>query len=174
MLGDVHDSCVIGNAIHDTFNRAVTFHHVTNLTVSKNVAYRTMGHTFFIEDAQEEVNTISENLGMDTRRSWSLLNTDQTPATFWITNPNNNFENNRAAGSHRYGYWFDLQPHPAGLSPDNCIWVETRRLGSFVGNHAHSNGRYGLRIFHNFVPLAFLPEVRICEGTLNELLDSTF
>lgn len=76
MLGFVGDSKVVGNAIHDTFNRAVTFHHVMELTVSDNVAYRTMGHTFFVEDAVEEMNHIERNLAIDARRSWSLLNTD--------------------------------------------------------------------------------------------------
>jgi len=28
-------------------------------------------------------------LAVSTKRSWSILNTDQTPASFWITNPNN-------------------------------------------------------------------------------------
>ena len=32
----------------------------------------------------------------------------QTPACFWITNPNNNFIENRCGGSDRYGYWYDL------------------------------------------------------------------
>lgn len=40
------------------------------------------------------------------RRSDALLNTDTTPAVFWITNPNNTYRWNRAAGStNGYGYW---------------------------------------------------------------------
>jgi hypothetical protein len=46
--------------------------------------------------------------------SWSLLNTDQTPASFWITNPDNIFRGNHAAGSDRYGFWFDTKPGPMG------------------------------------------------------------
>lgn len=38
------------------------------------------------------------NLGMLTRATPALLNTDTTPATFWITHPNNTIVNNRAAG----------------------------------------------------------------------------
>jgi hypothetical protein len=88
-------------------------------------------------------------------RSWSGLNTDQTPACYWITNPNNAFVNNHAAGSDRYGYWYDLQIHAIGPSSSTDVCPENMRVGEFRGNHAHSVGRYGLRIFHNMVPRKF-------------------
>ena len=66
-----------------------------------------MGHTVFIEDAAETKNYIAHNLVILTKASHSLLNTDSTPACFWITNPDNIFIGNHAAGSDRYGYWFD-------------------------------------------------------------------
>lgn len=78
------------------------------MTIQNNFAYKNMGHAIFIEDAIETKNRIDHNLVMDTRESNSLLNTDQTPASFWITNPDNIFTNNHAAGSIRYGFWFDL------------------------------------------------------------------
>jgi len=76
MIGTVHTSYVRNNAIHHTFNRAVTIHGVHYLRVQNNVAYLTMGHTIFIEDAAETKNLIEGNLIVDVRRSWSLLNTD--------------------------------------------------------------------------------------------------
>ena len=111
-----------------------------------------MGHTIFIEDAAETKNLIEGNLIVDVRRSWSLLNTDQTPACIWITNPNNIIRNNAAAGSDRYSYWYDLQITAIGPSFDANICPENERLGEFRDNVAHSNGRYGLRIFHNLLP----------------------
>ncbi len=42
---------------------------------------------------------------MYTMESNALLNTDTTPASFWITHPNNTYRHNRAAGSAAYGYW---------------------------------------------------------------------
>lgn len=76
MIGTVHSSYIRNNAIHHTFNRAVTIHGIHYLRVQNNVAYHTMGHTIFIEDAAETKNLIEGNLIVDVRRSWSLLNTD--------------------------------------------------------------------------------------------------
>jgi len=111
-----------------------------------------MGHAVFIEDAVETKNLIVNNLVVDTRASDSLLNTDQTPGSFWITHPDNIFRGNHAAGSDRYGYWFDLQVHSTGPSLDVNICPENSKLGEFRDNVAHSNGRYGLRIFHQLIP----------------------
>lgn len=76
LIGTVHYSYIRGNALHQTYNRAVTIHAVHYLRVQYNVAYKTMGHTFFIEDAVETKNLIEKNLAVLTQRSWSLLNTD--------------------------------------------------------------------------------------------------
>jgi len=155
MIGAVHQSYAKGVAVHDGFNRAFTIHGTHYLRLTDNVVYNVMGHNFFIEDAIETHNRIERNLVMMTKRSWSLLNTDQTPASFWITHPNNMFIDNHAAGSDRYGYWYDLQTHAIGPSANVNVCPENTKVGEFRNNHAHSNGRYGLRIFHNMVPRKF-------------------
>lgn len=152
MMGNVDGSYVRGCGIHHTFNRAVTIHAVHYFEVSHNVAYDNMGHTFFIEDSIETNNDISYNLGLYTKTSLSLLDTDTTPATFWITNPSNYIRHNAAAGSDRYGFWFDLQSHPTGPSFTTTICPPGMALGAFHNNTAHSNGRYGLRIFNHWDP----------------------
>lgn len=152
LIGNVHKSYATGNSVHTSFNRAFTIHGTKYLRLINNVAYSVKGHTIFIEDAVERFNHIEKNLVMKTKRSWSLLNTDQTPACFWITNPNNDFIDNRAAGSDRYGFWYDLQTHGIGPSADESVCPENEKVGVFKGNQAHSMGRYGLRIFHNMVP----------------------
>ena len=155
MIGNVHNSYVKGNSVHQSFNRAITLHGSNYLRVEENVIYNVKGHNIFIEDAVERNNYIYKNLIMRTKRSWSLLNTDQTPAGIWITNPDNIFIDNHAAGSDRYGYWFDLQINAMGPSASNDICPENEKLGQFKGNHAHSNGRYGFRIFHNLMSRKF-------------------
>jgi hypothetical protein len=57
---------------------------------------------------------IEGNLGIWTRTSDALLETDTTPATFWITHPNNTVVRNRAAGSEGYGFWYRLLDNPDG------------------------------------------------------------
>ena len=165
MIGTVHSSYVRNNAIHHAFNRAVTIHGVHFLRVQGNVVYKTMGHAIFIEDAAETKNLIEDNLVIDVRRSWSLLNTDQTPASFWITNPDNIFRRNHAAGSDRYSYWFDTQATAIGPSFDVNVCPENTKLGEFVDNVAHSNGRYGLRLFHNLIPRTFPCEPMVYDST---------
>jgi hypothetical protein len=108
MIGAVHNSYAKGLGTHQGNNRAFTLHGTHYLRLEDNVAYEVKGHTIFIEDAIETNNYIKGNLIMKTKRSWSLLNTDQTPACFWITHPNNIFIDNHAAGSDRYGFWYDL------------------------------------------------------------------
>jgi len=153
MIGTVHQSYARNNAIHQTYNRAVTLHGVHYFKVINNVAYDTMGHTIFIEDAAETKNRIEGNLIIQTKRSWSLLNTDQSPGSFWITHPDNIIKNNHAAGSDRYGYWYDLQETAVGPSFSKDVCPISTQLGEFKDNVAHSSGRYGLRIFHNHTPL---------------------
>ena len=105
MIGIVDESYVRNCAVHHTFNRAYTIHGVHKLRVQNNVAYNVMGHTYFIEDSIETLNIITGNLGVLTRPSFALLKTDQSPATFWITNANNIVTGNAAAGSSNYGFW---------------------------------------------------------------------
>jgi hypothetical protein len=108
MIGNVHNSYIKGNSVHQSFNRAFTMHGTNFLRITENVVYNVKGHNIFIEDAVERFNQIHNNLIMMTKRSMSLLNTDSTPASMWITNPNNDFTGNHAAGSDRYSYWYDL------------------------------------------------------------------
>ena len=88
-----------------------------------------MGHTFFIEDAAETNNRLTRNLAIRTEASSSLLNTDQSPASFWITHPDNTITDNHAAGSAGSGFWFDLQDHATGPSIDTNICSTGERLG---------------------------------------------
>ena len=152
MIGLVTKSYIKGCAIYDTFNRATTLHGVHYLTIENNVMFNAMGHTIFIEDAAETKNRIINNLVVSTRPSNSLLNTDQTPACFWITHPDNVFRGNHCAGSMRYGFWYDMQATAIGPSFDPNICPPSEIMGEFYNNTAHSVGRYGLRIFHFHTP----------------------
>lgn len=81
--GDMEGSYVKANSIHHSYQRAVTTHDTDNWEVRDNVAYDVRGHTYFVEDGPEKYNSFSGNIGILTRRSSSLLLSDQKPAVFW-------------------------------------------------------------------------------------------
>jgi hypothetical protein len=53
MAGNVADSYIRNCAIHQTFNRAITFHGIEQLRVQNNVIYDVKGHAVFLEDGAE-------------------------------------------------------------------------------------------------------------------------
>jgi G8 domain len=73
----------------------------------------------------------------------TLLPSDNTVAAFWITNPDNIFIDNVAAGSDENGFWWSLPEHPQGQFADTeiskTIWPRRIKLAEFKGNVAHSN-----------------------------------
>jgi len=73
----------------------------------------------------------------------TLLPSDNTVASFWITNPDNSFIDNVAAGSDANGFWLSLPEHPqgafAGTEVAATIWPRRTPLRAFRGNVAHSN-----------------------------------
>ena len=60
-----------------------------------------VGHTYFMEDGVEQNNTIEYNLAIYTIPNFHQLQSDGTPAMYWITNPSNLVRHNVAAGT----YW---------------------------------------------------------------------
>jgi hypothetical protein len=73
----------------------------------------------------------------------TLLPSDNTVAAFWITNPDNSFIDNVAAGSDENGFWFSVPMHPQGAFLDTDIskatWPRRTPVRAFRGNVAHSN-----------------------------------
>src|SRR6202050_855362 len=73
----------------------------------------------------------------------TLLPSDNTVASYWITNPDNSFIDNVAAGSDENGFWLSLPEHPQGKFKDaevsKTIWPKRTPLRAFRGNVAHSN-----------------------------------
>ena len=115
----MRNSYVRGNSIHHTYNRAVVIHGVHYLRVINNVNFETMGNAYFVEDGIETKNVITHNLGANTRQSFAGLTVDQTPATYWLVNPDNYVASNIAAGSTHYGFWFFPEPKVAANTHPN-------------------------------------------------------
>lgn len=147
-------SYIKNSSVHKSFNRAVTIHGTDYVTVDGVFAYDHIGHGLFFEDGGERFNTIKNNVVFVTRRpaaGQELTPSDnqfngaqnRTPSSYWITNPNNYFENNVAAGTEGTGFWFAFPANgplfTSGQLPyfNNIIpWQEP--LGSFDGYVAHT------------------------------------
>ena len=73
----------------------------------------------------------------------TLLPSDNTVAAYWITNPDNTYVDNVAAGSDETGFWFSLPEHPSGafLGSEDSLntWPRRTPLREFRGNVSHSN-----------------------------------
>ncbi|MGC2416300.1 MAG: G8 domain-containing protein [Candidatus Acidiferrales bacterium] len=173
LLGEGKGQYIENSSIHDSYSRCVTVHGTNNVRVENNVAYNTVGHCYFLEDAVETGNQFIHNLGMMTKchpdgkpcvptnlgpigtegktvfdpagqsAKDVLIPSDNTAATFWITNPDNIFRDNVAAGSEATGFWLALPQHPtgafAGTEISKTTWPRRMRLREFKGNTAHSN-----------------------------------
>ena len=166
LMGDATGQYIKNSAIYDTYSRCVTIHGTDNLLVENNVTYNTVGHCFFMEDGIETGNQVVRNLGIQTKchptlpceptnlvlqyqstagqqSPHILIPSDNTVSTFWITNPDNTFRDNVAAGSDQIGFWFAIPTHPVGAFEGTEIsantWPGRSKLREFRGNVAHSN-----------------------------------
>ena len=173
ILGEGQGQYIQNSSIHDTYSRCVTVHGTNDVRIENNVTYNTVGHCFFLEDAVEHGNRYLHNLAMLTKchpdgkpciptnlgpagssggpgssvagqkAKDVLLPSDNTASLFWVTNPDNIYVGNVAAGSESTGFWFALPEHPTGAFLDkpgsDKIWPRRTKVREFKGNTAHSN-----------------------------------
>src|SRR3954454_20531962 len=172
LVGDAQGQYIKNSAIHDTYSRCVTVHGTNYLDVENNVTYNNIGHCFFLEDGVEHDNQFVHNLAILTKCHPNapcdptnlapfgstdgtnfktagqnakdiLLPSDNTASTFWITNPENIYRDNVAAGSDATGFWFAFPEHPTGKFENTEIsknpWPRRMKVREFKGNTSHSN-----------------------------------
>ena len=169
LIGDAQGQYIKNSSIHDTYSRCVTVHGTNYLDVENNVTYNNIGHCFFLEDGVEHGNQFVHNLGILTKchpdapcvatnlaaagekrpagngqqAKDVLIPSDNTAATFWITNPDNIYRDNVAAGSDSNGFWMSLSEHPMGKFEGTELaaktWPRRTPVREFKGNVAHSN-----------------------------------
>ncbi len=141
------------SSIHQSYNRAITIHGTESTLVEGNFCYDHIGHGVFLENGSERFNVIKNNVvtlskrpkaGDELTPSDNEMNEVQnrTPSQFWITNPNNTFIGNVAAGTEGTGFWFALPRQPLNESKDiprfSNIQPFKEKLGVFSGNVSHS------------------------------------
>lgn len=151
LLGEGSGQYLRNSSIWRSNNRCVTVHGTDHVEVADNVCYDHLGHGYFLEDGAETGNRLVGNLGVLGRRpdgAARLLPSDERPATFWVTNPDNHLEGNVAAGSQGIGFWYALPERPTGPSAGEPDLPRRTPLGVFRDNVAHSNQRSGLFVDH--------------------------
>jgi len=150
---DVSGSLISKNVVHNSNQRGYVMHGTHNVQVVDNVAYEVFGHCFFTEDGIESGNRFEHNLGANIRKVSHVLDgaNDDEPAVFWITNPQNHWIENVAAGSDDSGFWFDLRTKVRGPSANlqgaSSINPNILSIGTFRDNTAHGNDFAGMRYY---------------------------
>lgn len=152
MSGDVSGSVVSKNVVRNSNQRCFVVHGSHNVLVEDNVAYDTFGHCYILEDGGETGNTFAYNLGAKTKKQiHSIGASDHEANTFWITNAENHYVGNVAAGSEESGFWFDTQDQVNGASgallENQGVKPRNSNLGTFRDNTAHSNWNFGLQLY---------------------------
>ena len=121
-------------SVWDSMTRWITLHATQNVTLQRNVGYKSIGHGFYIEDGAEANNRLYSNLGVfakpaiknatinprnvpgilaaetgppNSKRPFPYYSDVDEPSVFWIMNGWNDFEYNMAAGAGTCGacYW---------------------------------------------------------------------
>lgn len=145
---DVTGSIIRKNSIRQSNQRCVVVHGTNHLRIEENVAFDTKGHCYMTEDGIEIGNEFIRNLGAQTGVPERLIpesaafhngiETDNFPATYWITNPENLFVGNVAAGSHDSGFWFE--PKLRGVRKSWYVGYDPRiiPIQVFKDNVVHS------------------------------------
>lgn len=153
LAGDVRGQYIRNSSIHRSFNRCITVHGAHNALIQDNVCMDHVGHGYFLEDGVETGNVFDHNLGLLTRKpdaDVALIPSDietgqaaRGPSTFWISNGDNVFTGNAAAGSDGLGFWYDTDENVTGASAHLPEYADvsplTSPFGQFSDNRVHSS-----------------------------------
>jgi cell migration-inducing and hyaluronan-binding protein len=102
------------NLIQSSNQRCTVIHGTHGVNIEQNVVFESFGHCFMLEDGGEINNRFVGNLAASQRATEveKLVRpneSDNSPSSFWISNPLNTFIANVAAGGEGSGYWLELQ-----------------------------------------------------------------
>ena len=134
-----------------------------------------MGHCYFLEDADERDNSFIENFASNTEPlplEFQLRpeDSDHRPSSYWISNPQNRYVGNVAAGSATFGFWLELRTHTIGLARDGGVAMNPKKmeLTLFQDNVAHSNAGDGLSSYEFAYSGSSTYQVRASFSFVNE------
>lgn len=150
---------VVGASIWNTHNRWMAVHAIEYLVVRDLVAYKTMGHGIFLEDASEQYNLVDRSLLVQAYASEPIpeqaLDYDLNNGACWWSANARNFVTDTVfveCGDSDESFTLDYRPEQAPmptvmLQPDGSrVEVDARTV---------SGGRYSGLEFHNHRGWAF-------------------
>lgn len=174
--GDVTGSDVSKNSVRQSNQRCINIHGTDKVKIQENVAYDTKGHCYLTEDGTETGNEFLMNIGIQTAPvtvlipsssvAMNIAESDNEPATFWITNPTNTWVGNVAAGSQNSGFWFDPLLRGPNAGRTDLYPKDTR---SKKGYHAD---RVPLTLFKNNVAHSIGVIKNVNEGIMHNSVSS--
>lgn len=161
MSGSATNSVVSRNLVINSNQRCYVVHGTHDVLLDSNVCYDHFGHGFLLEDHSERNNVLQNNLVAVTKKVVTKISNDESddfPASYWITNPENTFIGNVAAGSEDSGFWFEMSRSvrgPSATMPENDGYNPREKpLKDFRDNVAHSNNGHGIKTYpgHGYWP----------------------
>jgi hypothetical protein len=66
------------NSVHDSYFRCYTIHGTSNVTVARNVAFRTTGHCYYLEDVRVVNINLCNNSELSLRRESKKITRSST------------------------------------------------------------------------------------------------
>ena len=145
-------SSVQGSSIHDSSQRCLVIHGTNGIKFKNNICFAIKGHAIFLEDAVERRNVFEGNLVLNVRAaSKPLLEHEDTPSGFWLTNPDNTVRGNVVADAGGHGYWLAYPKKTLGANAAVKLLPSHMPFGVFEDNVAHSNRENG--VFIDNVPV---------------------
>jgi len=108
------------SSVLDSIFRCVTVHGAHNVVVQDMVTMGAQGHCMYLEDGVERGNVFRHNLitNVKDKSGGERMGSDYGMAVsgFWITSPDNTFEDNVVSGSPGAGYWVHVRMGARGYS----------------------------------------------------------
>jgi hypothetical protein len=150
MCGNNYGSLISKNLIRSSNNRCIVLDGTNDVILSYNAAYNNTGHCYTLEDGSEMRNLFESNIGLLSKAAPTYRESerDNAPAIFFITNPQNDFRGNVAAGSHDSGFMFLFQRSVVGDSEAFYPELNPQKLHfqAFENNVGHSNRVAGFKM----------------------------
>lgn len=159
-------SYVIGNVMENSKNRFLTVHRTDYVLVMDNIGWKSFGHGYYLETADESYNLYYKNLAVMTfinsRLPNQALSFDANEgAGFWWASANNAFVKNISVEGDEFNFQFEVESmnvlklnevgQYADTDPDTVGFLR------FYGNESRASLRYGM--WFNGNPKVYNPAV---------------